>query len=465
MPETQGVVDVLIELTQEVQEVEESITNKVHELIARMDAVDRVQEAEEHLQRLEESVEGIRGLVEGVRMKLTERGDNKEMIFLAKGNALCHQQQEQQTQQQRQLQPLECHCHVVKATRRNNGDSLIGVKRRMKAMDAQLWQQVAKVQRIEKGLQSLATFHSTQLIKGFTTLDLSALPSPSYHTLLFHLLTLSLHHSPSLSTISTVKAFPSMTTPCLQQTISLQLPALRKLDLSGCTRLADSDLPHIARLTHLSHLCLAGCTGFKFHASAAVHPVTSTANLPTLSNLPNLRNLPNLTTNLPTLANLTNLRRLNLSRTQVGDQGMALWCQLTGITSLDLRHCPRITCRSMYHIRQLQQIHTLNLAWAGWAGDSASASAPPGDRWVRALGPMDELAWLSLFGWRLTDEGAVCVAKFFPNLKCLRCSGGGVTGVSSDGDSVTGGSSVTSGSSQVSTSVAACLWRAVLAVG
>ncbi|CAI5459850.1 unnamed protein product [Closterium sp. Yama58-4] len=237
----QGVAGVLIELTQEVQELEESITNKVHQLIAGMTAVEHVQGAEEHLERLEESVEGIRGLVEGLQ------------------------------------------------------------------------QQVVKVQRIEKGLQSLATFHSTQLLKGVTTLDLSALPSPSYHTLLFHLLSLSLHHSASLSTVFTVKAFPAMTTPCLQQTI------------------------------------------------------------------------------------------------------------LTGITALDLRHCTRITCRSMHHIRQLQHLHTLNLAWVA---DSAADSAP-GERWIRALGPMEELAWLSLFGWLLRDEGAIGVArggvkKMVKKLPCLR---------------------------------------------
>ncbi|CAI5498348.1 unnamed protein product [Closterium sp. Naga37s-1] len=304
----------------------------------------------------------------------------------------------------------------------------------MREMDAQLQQQLVKVQRIEKGLQSLATFHSTQLLKGFTTLDLSALPSPSYHTLLFHLLSLSLHHSASLSTVSTLKAFPSITNPCLQQTIVLQLPSLRKLDFSNCTRLVDSDLPLIARLSQLTHLCLAGCTGFRFGA-AAPHPVISSApNLANLTDLANLTNLASLTNlaNLANLTNLTNLRRLNLSRTAVGDEGMAVWCQLTGITTLDLRHCARVTCRSMYHIRQLQHLHTLNLAWVIYSAvtstaNSAADSAPD----ERALGPMEELSWLSLFGWQLRDEGALCVAKFFPNLRALRCSaaaGGGAAG-------------------------------------
>ncbi|CAI5473304.1 unnamed protein product [Closterium sp. Yama58-4] len=110
---------------------------------------------------------------------------------------------------------------------------------------------------------------------------------------------------------------------------------------------------------------------------------------------------------------------------------------LTGIRTLDLRHCMRITCRSMYHIRQLQHLHTLNLAWVA---DSAADSAP-GERWIRALGPMEELAWLSLFGWRLRDEGALCVARFFPNLRALRCSAGagGARGGGSGGGLTKGG--------------------------
>ncbi|CAI5513072.1 unnamed protein product [Closterium sp. Naga37s-1] len=247
----QGVAGVLVELTQEVQELEESITNKVHQLIAGMSAVEHVQEAEQHLQRLEESVEGIRGLVEGVRMKMTEVGGSRELILVTQETVLCQQHQQEQQQQQQQvlqwhpedqlqepqqrlLKKLECRdCHR-QISRGSSGESFLGTKRRMREMDAQLQQQVVKVQRIEKGLQSLATFHSTHLIKGFTTLDLS----------------------------------------------------------------------------------------------------------------------------------------------------------LTGITTLDLRHCTRITCRSMYHIRQLQHLDSLNLAWvATCAANSAAnfaaniaADSAPGDR-------------------------------------------------------------------------------------
>ncbi|CAI7870014.1 unnamed protein product, partial [Closterium sp. NIES-54] len=411
LSEMQGVASVLIELTQEVQELEESITNKVHHLISRMTAAEHVQDAEQHLQRLEESVEGIRGLVEGVRMKLTEVGGSRELVLVTQETVLCQQHQQEQQQQQQVLQwhpedqqqeksqrqqqqpqqqllkQLECQSCQVRIPRGGHGSSLTGAKRRMRTMDAQLQQQIVKVQRIERGLQSLATFHSTQLLKGFTTLDLSALPSPSYHTLVFHLLSLSLHHSASLSTVSTLKAYPSITTPCLQQIIVLNLPALKKLDLSNCTRLVDSDLPLIARFTQLTHLCLAGCTGFRFGA-AAPYPVTSSApNLANLTDFANLTNLASLTNlaNLTSLTNLTKLRRLNLSRTAVGDEGMAVWCQLTGITILDLRHCARITCRAMYHICQLQHLDTLNLAWvahsaAGFAANSAGYSdSVPGE--------------------------------------------------------------------------------------
>ncbi|CAI7787812.1 unnamed protein product [Closterium sp. NIES-54] len=224
LSEMQGVASVLIELTQEVQELEESITNKVHHLISRMTAAEHVQDAEQHLQRLEESVEGIRGLVEGVRMKLTEVGGSRELVLVTQETVLCQQHQQEQQQQQQVLQwhpedqqqeksqrqqqqpqqqllkQLECQSCQVRIPRGGHGSSLTGAKRRMRTMDAQLQQQIVKVQRIERGLQSLATFHSTQLLKGFTTLDLSALPSPSYHTLVFHLLSLSLHHSASLST-------------------------------------------------------------------------------------------------------------------------------------------------------------------------------------------------------------------------------------------------------------------------
>ncbi|CAI6002074.1 unnamed protein product [Closterium sp. NIES-65] len=111
------------------------------------------------------------------------------------------------------------------------------------------------------------------------------------------------------------------------------------------------------------------------------------------------------------------------------------WLQVTEIRALDLRHCTRITCRSMYHIRQLQHLDTLNLAWVANCG----ADSAPGDRWIRALGPMEELVWLSLFGWQLRDEGALCVAKFFPKLRALRCSAAGGGGRAAAGVGAGGG--------------------------
>jgi hypothetical protein len=99
-----------------------------------------------------------------------------------------------------------------------------------------------------------------------------------------------------------------------------------------------------------------------------------------------------------------NLRRVNLSRTQLSDRGLARLCELHGLEQLRLSS-PRVTDAGMAHVAKLRQLRFLHLL-----------DMPISDLGLDQLHGLENLESLYLDRTNVTDDGLARLIQALPNV-------------------------------------------------
>ena len=188
------------------------------------------------------------------------------------------------------------------------------------------------------------------------------------------------------------------------ENVGQSLPAtLRSLRLRRCR---DEDLLMLRGLTDLVSLDLSQCRRTQ---------TTGITGLEELELVPNLTSLDLsecdgiMDVDLEELGHISALASLNLSRTNITDEGLKHLKHMTNITSLDLSDCCDISDEGLKHLKHMTNITSLSL-------ESRNLSLMITDEGLKELKNFSFLASLSLErNERITDEGM----KELKEMPCL----------------------------------------------
>lgn len=165
--------------------------------------------------------------------------------------------------------------------------------------------------------------------------------------------------------------------------LSQQFPALKNLDLTGCSQFNDADLVHLVQMGNLDTLCLAGCSGISkagFQSLCSLLDKVEVLDLTScnhvddtvLHSLPNMHQLKHLVLTACTqftdngmgeLGKLSKLESLHMDQcTQISDAGLGNLhssSKFRKLKEINLRYCPLITSKGVLALKKT--LNTLKL--------------------------------------------------------------------------------------------------------
>jgi hypothetical protein len=231
----------------------------------------------------------------------------------------------------------------------------------------------------------------------------------------------------------TALALPPGVTDAGLRTLALRgLPALQRLELTGCRRITSAGLTNLRGLSRLDQLELGECEqindrGLESFLANLAHlqvlglpPSLTDVGLQVLRRRFDLRQLSLngcrqvLGPGLVHVSHLLGLTVLSLaSCTELRDEGLRHVSGLTQLHKLELTRCLHLTDAGLAHLRALVGLRVLDLGWCGQLTDDG----------LREISGLSNLQELSLAHCEhLTDNALACL-RGMPRLESLRLEG------------------------------------------